>query len=59
MRPYDLRHFAATEALSAGHPVHEVAAMLGDNPAMVLRVYAHAIPNESRLAAAVAAALDG
>lgn len=58
MRPYDLRHFAATEALQAGRPVHEVAAMLGDNPATVLRVYAHAIPNQSRSAVAVAAALD-
>lgn len=59
MRPYDLRHFAATQALSAGRPVHEVAAMLGDNPATVLRVYAHAIPNESMSAVAVAAVLDG
>jgi integrase len=59
MRPYDLRHFAATQALRAGVPVHEVAKMLGDNPATVSRVYAHAIPAESTAAAAVAAVLDG
>ncbi len=59
MRPYDLRHFAATQALRAGVPVHEVAKMLGDDPATVLRVYAHAIPHESTAAFTVAAAIDG
>ena len=59
MRPYDLRHFAATQALAAGRPIEEVAGMLGDNPATVYRVYAHAVPSQSRSAAAVAAVLDG
>lgn len=59
MRPYDLRHFAATQAIAAGRPIPEVAAMLGDNPATVMRTYAHAIPGESQAASVVAAVLDG
>ncbi len=59
MRPYDLRHFAATQAIAAGRPIPEVAAMLGDNAATVMRTYAHAIPGESQAASVVAAALDG
>lgn len=58
MRPYDLRHFAATQALAAGVPVRDVAYMLGDNAATVLRVYAHAIPEQSRATHATSAALD-
>lgn len=57
-RLYDLRHFAATQALSAGVPVRDVAAMLGDNASTVLRVYAHASPEQARPTSAVAAALD-
>lgn len=41
-RLYDLRHFAATEALNAGVPIHKVAYMLGDDPATVLAFYTRA-----------------
>lgn len=58
-RLYDLRHFAASQALAAGIPVPEVARMLGDNPATVMKTYAHAIPGQDRAASAVAALLDG
>lgn len=42
VRLYDLRHFAATQAIAAGVPIPEVAYMLGDNPATVMKTYAHA-----------------
>jgi integrase len=43
-RLHDLRHFAASMAIAAGHDVRSVAGRLGHaNPAMTLRVYAHAV----------------
>jgi integrase len=43
-RLHDLRHWSATMAISAGHDVRTVAGRLGHaNPAMTLRVYAHAV----------------
>ncbi|MCO5331223.1 MAG: tyrosine-type recombinase/integrase [Ilumatobacteraceae bacterium] len=42
-RLHDLRHWSATVAIGQGHDVRTVAARLGHaNPAMTLRVYAHA-----------------
>lgn len=43
-RLHDLRHWSATQAIAAGHDVRTVANRLGHvNPAMTLRVYAHAL----------------
>jgi len=43
-RLHDLRHFSATMAIAGGHDVRSVAHRLGhSDPAMTLRVYAHAI----------------
>jgi integrase len=42
-RLHDLRHWSATVAISQGHDIRTVAGRLGHaNPAMTLRVYAHA-----------------
>jgi len=42
-RLHDLRHWSATIAIARGHDVRTVAGRLGHaNPAMTLRVYAHA-----------------
>ena len=42
-RLHDLRHWSATVAIGQGHDVRTVAGRLGHaNPAMTLRVYAHA-----------------
>ena len=46
-----LRHTAATLALTAGVPVHIVAARLGDDPKTVLETYAHLLPQSDELAA--------
>jgi len=44
IRFHDLRHTAATHALRAGRPIHEVSKMLGHaDPAMTLRRYAHVL----------------
>jgi integrase len=59
MRPYDLRHFAASQALQSGESLPKVAKMLGDNPATVARTYAHVMPGERSASLAVAASLDG
>ncbi len=51
------RHLQATYLLAQGIPVHEVAARLGHDPVMTLRVYGHAIPaNDRRSADAIASA---
>jgi integrase len=50
-RVYDLRHTHATLLLLAGIPIHVVAARLGDDPATVLRHYAHLLPTTQREAA--------
>jgi integrase len=43
-RLHDLRHWSATVAIGQGHDVRTVAGRLGHaNPAMTLRVYAHAV----------------
>ncbi|MFP5363126.1 MAG: site-specific integrase [Thermoleophilia bacterium] len=53
-----LRHTSATLALTAGVPVHIVAARLGDDAITVLSTYAHLLPQSDELAAErVAAAL--
>jgi hypothetical protein len=55
---HTLRHTAATLALTAGVPVHIVAARLGDAPTEVLKTYAHLLPQSDELAAErIAAAL--
>jgi integrase len=52
-----LRHTAATLALTAGIPVHIVAARLGDDPNTVLATYAHLLPQSDEQAAERVAAL--
>lgn len=53
-----LRHTSATIALTAGVPLHVVAARLGDDPKTVLSTYAHLLPHSDAMAAdAVAAAI--
>jgi integrase len=51
-----LRHTHATIALTAGIPLHVVAARLGDDPKTVLGTYAHLLPHSDAEAAAVVAA---
>ena len=52
-----LRHTAATLALTAGVPIHIVAARLGDDPKTVLGTYAHLLPQSDEIAAERVAAL--
>jgi integrase len=53
-----LRHTATTLALTAGVPLHVVAASLGDHPQTVLGTYAHLLPHSDVMAAeAVASAV--
>jgi integrase len=52
---HGIRHTAVTVMLGRGIPVHDVAAWHGHDPAMTLRVYAHATPNSLGLAAAALA----
>jgi integrase len=53
-----LRHTAATLALTAGVPLHVVAARLGDHPQTLLGTYAHLLSHSDVMAAdAIAAAL--
>jgi len=61
VRLHDLRHWAATQMLTAGIDVRTVAGRLGHaDPAMTLRRYAHFIPAADRAAAeALSAALRG
>lgn len=50
--PYTLRHTAATILLSAGVSLRTVADRLGhEDPALTLRTYAHALPNDQKRAA--------
>jgi integrase len=43
-RLHDLRHWTATMGIASGHDVRTVASRIGhSNPAMTLRVYAHAV----------------
>ena len=49
LRFHDLRHIAASLALSQGMPVPVVSEMLGHaNPSITLRIYAHAVPGAQR-----------
>jgi integrase len=59
-RLHDLRHWSATTAIAAGHDIRTVANRLGHaNPAMTLRVYAHAVESaDIGVAATLAASLD-
>jgi integrase len=60
-RLHDLRHFAATVAIGAGHDIRTVAHRLGHaDPAMTLRVYAHALEAaDEAVAASLGDILDG
>ncbi len=60
-RLHDLRHWSATLAIGHGHDLWTVANRLGHaNPAMTLRVYAHALQAaDGAVAETLAAALDG
>jgi integrase len=59
-RLHDLRHWAATTAITSGHDVRTVAGRLGHaNAAMTLRVYAHVVQSaDEALGAGLGAALD-
>lgn len=59
-RLHDLRHWTATTAITHGHDVRTVAGRLGHaNPAMTLRVYAHALDSaDVQLAESLGAVLD-
>jgi hypothetical protein len=60
MRLYDLRHTAATLALSAGVPAKVVSEQLGHaSSAFTLDVYAHVLPHMQTEAAKRVAALLG
>lgn len=51
---HDLRHFAATTAITAGVDVRTVASRLGHaDPSVTLRIYAHAVETADQAAAAV------
>ena len=53
-RFHDLRHFSATELIGAGVDIRTVAGRLGHaDPAITLRVYAHALEERDRAAAAL------
>ena len=47
---HTLRHTHTTLALSHGVPLHVVAARIGDDPATVLRTYAHLLPTSDAAA---------
>ncbi len=59
-RLHDLRHWAATTAITSGHDVRTVAGRLGHaNAAMTLRVYAHVVQSaDEALALGLGDALD-
>jgi integrase len=49
--PYTLRHTAASLLATGGVGVHAAAAILGNDPAVYLRTYAHLYPHDLRSAA--------
>ena len=54
VRFHDLRHFSATQLIGAGVDVRTVAHRLGHaDPSTTLRVYAHALAQRDREAAAI------
>ena len=60
VRFHDLRHFSATQLIGAGVDVRTVAHRLGHaDPSTTLRVYAHALAERDREAAAILGKLVG
>ena len=58
MHFHELRHFSATQLIAAGHDARTVAGRLGHADASItLRVYAHALPEQDREAAATLGSL--
>jgi integrase len=53
LRFHDLRGTAITTMLKAGQPLHVVAARHGHDPAVMLRAYAKALPQDDAQAAAI------
>lgn len=53
VRFHDLRHTCVTILLSHGVPPHTVARQIGDEVALMLRVYAHVLPSQLEQAASV------
>jgi integrase len=53
IRPYDLRHTAATLAIDGGVPINRVAAMLGDSVETVARIYVHPVDLDQSDAATI------
>jgi integrase len=60
-RLHDLRHWSATQSIASGQDVRTVAHRLGHaDPAMTLRVYAHAVERaDEALAQILGSTLDG
>ena len=50
IRPYDLRHAFATEAIAAGVDVGTVAQLMGHDPKMLLEHYQHVADKQKRAA---------
>lgn len=50
IRPYDLRHAFATEAIAAGKDIGTVAQIMGDDPKMLLEHYQHVADPQKRAA---------
>lgn len=50
IRPYDLRHAFATEAIAAGVDIKTVAQIMGDDPRMLLEHYQHVADKQKRAA---------
>ena len=51
IRPYDMRHFFATEAIRSGADLKAVAEILGHaNMTMILKHYQHTIREQKRVA---------
>ena len=48
IRPYDLRHAFATEAITAGVDIKTVAQIMGDDPKMLLEHYQHVFEWQKR-----------
>jgi integrase len=56
---HSLRHAHGTLLLDQGQRIHDVAARLGHDPAVLLRVYAHHATASQDSAAALESLLDG
>lgn len=50
IRPYDLRHAFATEAIAAGADLKTVAEIMGDDPKMLLEHYQHVLTSQKKKA---------